>query len=386
MRCWASVLIAVMVCALALCGVADEPFNPFAWEKTTPESSAAYAEAISAMMVNDYEKARPAMEEALKLAPDVYQYHRDYAQILTALGDSEGALAALNQAIALYALEKEPVSEPQMYGDRAALLLASGQFEAALADSDKALAIMPGEAKYYLDRGEAHYYLGHYEEALADFFKAQELSPYDVQAAFCAADTLLTLDRYHESLAQVDRALEFSPDNRVLRAFRVLVVEQSLGVKPRGVGASGFPYFYLAWQDKALPELRLGQMKQDDSEPGFLRDVRTLEGRLVWVDILRDTKELWAYEAQVPVDSPYFADPRQVFLLATDAVLDVGQSNAQVLYDYLLDGLEESSPGVKESGLTYQGQFAMHLKQTEQGQSLRIYPRIPPEVADTLTP
>ena len=92
--------------------------------------------------------------------------------IETALGNTDAALADFNQA-----LDRDPQAA-NVYVNRGAALMKTGQFENARADFDHALQLnADNQAVAYFDRGMANEKLGNLSAAYHDYKWAQNLQP-----------------------------------------------------------------------------------------------------------------------------------------------------------------------------------------------------------------
>ena len=78
-----------------------EPFKELGRLLDYAQMNYAWNEAWTAFVEKDYPSARPPMERAAKLAPDVAEVHYDLAAIRLANEDRIGAMAALTKAISL---------------------------------------------------------------------------------------------------------------------------------------------------------------------------------------------------------------------------------------------------------------------------------------------
>ncbi len=81
-----------------------------------------------------------------------------------------------------------------------------------LASYDKAIALEPGRAELYNNRGVTLQEMGRYDHALADYDKAVELKPDYANAHNNRGVTLSNLRRYDAAVASCDTAIRLRPD------------------------------------------------------------------------------------------------------------------------------------------------------------------------------
>jgi len=90
-------------------------------------------------------------------------------------------------------------------------LLGPGDYAGAVGRFSEALAIWPGNAQAYLERGNAHDALGETAEALADWGRALDANP-RLAAAYTARGTYYRVKGESEkALADLNRSLELEP-------------------------------------------------------------------------------------------------------------------------------------------------------------------------------
>ena len=144
---------------------------------------------------------------AIRIKPDFWQIHANYARTLQDLGRLEDARACYDKAIAL-----QP-DDAQTHCDRSLVLQGLGRFEDALGDLDTSIALQPANALAFNNRGAVLRDLGRLEEAVASYDEAISLD-----AAFAVAHSnrgvaLRELRRYDEALASYESAIAISPDH-----------------------------------------------------------------------------------------------------------------------------------------------------------------------------
>ncbi|HEY0267181.1 MAG TPA: tetratricopeptide repeat protein, partial [Rhizomicrobium sp.] len=124
---------------------------------------------------------------------------------LSALGRGEEALASLDAALAL-----RP-GDAQSWYNRGNTLRALARHEEALAAYDRALAIRPGDARTLNNKGVAWNALGRFDTALAVYELGLTLHPEDGELWFNRGVALQLLKRHDAALASHDRALALDP-------------------------------------------------------------------------------------------------------------------------------------------------------------------------------
>ncbi len=144
------------------------------------------------------------------------------ADIQGALGQAEAALANYDRAIAI-----QP-GYAQAYNNRGAVLGRMGQHEAALASYEQALALQPHYPEAAYNRGNVLAEMGRHEEALASFDRALAIWPDLAEALYNRGNALQQLGRPQEALASYDRALAVRPGDAQALYNRGVVL-QSLG-------------------------------------------------------------------------------------------------------------------------------------------------------------
>ena len=110
-------------------------------------------------------------------------------------------------------------------GRIAAPFCEQGRFADALASSDRAIALKPGHALAWLNRGIALQMLGRFDQALESFDQALALMPRHVAAWRGRASALVGLERIADAVASFDKALEIMPGDPEILAQRTAAQE-----------------------------------------------------------------------------------------------------------------------------------------------------------------
>jgi tetratricopeptide (TPR) repeat protein len=117
----------------------------------------------------------------------------------------EPALAELNESIRLNA------NRASVYTNRAAVLLALGDYASALADCDRALALDAKQVLAQVNRGCVYHQKGEYPQALEAFDKALVMQPRNARTLFRRGLTLERLGRFEESRRDLEQACKLDP-------------------------------------------------------------------------------------------------------------------------------------------------------------------------------
>lgn len=228
--------------------IEDPLLNPLA---ALGESAQLFlVQAAEAMDDENYEVAAGAYRRAAQEEPENYLPYRGLAYSLEKLGDVEGAVAAMQEALdeghaadpaedraerarahavlgglhALAGREEQAVAsyrrslelEPDQPASRLKLgdaLARSGAFEAALEQYDRVLQAVPqAEATVRVKRGTALINLGRGDEGLAELRRAVEADPDEPALRLRYAEALDFLGRGAEAAGQRRRAAELSGD------------------------------------------------------------------------------------------------------------------------------------------------------------------------------
>lgn len=140
-----------------------------------------------------------------RAAQGVETYVKEGAALLDA-DDYEGALAALEQALAL-----DP-NHARAYALRGQVYWLMDELDLALADLNQALDLDPANADAYGTRGAVLAELERYAEAIGDYDQALTLTPDDNWALAHRGYTYYLADQYDEALVDLDQALKRNPN------------------------------------------------------------------------------------------------------------------------------------------------------------------------------
>lgn len=122
----------------------------------------------------------------------------------------------------------------QLLMRRGVLYSLIGKTPAALRDYDAAIALLPEEARFWLQRGIAKASNGSHEAALQDFNEALRLKPADPTALYFRGNSHAALGQTEQTLEDYDLALELKPEFPSALVSRGLLLER-LGSKKQAV-------------------------------------------------------------------------------------------------------------------------------------------------------
>ncbi|SDG72495.1 Flp pilus assembly protein TadD, contains TPR repeats [Sinosporangium album] len=202
-------------------------------ESTSPQAHASAAYSSAMLRTRHHDPAKRDVDGALALVnqaiaistllPDpaerAFKLGFDYngkALIQMRRGRIDEAADLVEQAIALAETGLPPGTHPihrlVLRANRAQLAARRGRTADALADLGAAIDADPGYPDYYLDRGNVHYRLGGYAEAVADYETAMRVGPPFPEPYYNRAEARFALGDHDGALADLDRALELDPD------------------------------------------------------------------------------------------------------------------------------------------------------------------------------
>ncbi len=183
--------------------------------------------------LHQYPGALAALQEAARIAPDLYAVRRNLAVAYSANCDPAAALQEIDEALRI-----KPDSGDAYYF-RGSLLMARGRWDEAAAALARAAELSPDDPVVHAALGQAYRETGRTAEAEAAFARATALSQArleekdkadDPQAVAAHADTLLGTGRFEEAVAEYRRAIQLGTRGRTtLRPDRLAWLYRSLG-------------------------------------------------------------------------------------------------------------------------------------------------------------
>ncbi len=181
--------------------------------------------------LHQFPQALAALQEAVRINPDLYEAHRNLAVAYSVNCDDDAALREIDESLRL-----KPDSGDAYYL-RGLLLMYRGRWDEAVAALTRAAELSPDDPTVYVALGQAREKIGQAEEAAAAFAKAAALSEAslkekkgadDPQVIAAHADILRNQDRFEEAVAEHQRAIEIG-EKRRLRPDRLAWLYRSLG-------------------------------------------------------------------------------------------------------------------------------------------------------------
>jgi S1-C subfamily serine protease/tetratricopeptide (TPR) repeat protein len=220
--------------------------NFYRWEGEPSEDEAFYHldRAMKSIAERDYDGALAALDEALALDPAMIEAFRLRGVVYEEQGEYELALAAVDAA-----LELRPASLALMER-RAEVLARMGNTEEALAVTEAMLELRPDLTRLYNNRALYHAYAGDYEAALAEIDSYIEAENDDLPLPMLdtRAYIYLMMGENESALADYEELLAEDFQN------------------PYTLFGAGIAYARLGETDTALPLLEYGMEKLEDLE------------------------------------------------------------------------------------------------------------------------
>jgi tetratricopeptide (TPR) repeat protein len=168
------------------------------------QSQAEYAWTL--MEAKDYAKAKVALEKALALAPDNWQYHFDLGEANEHLKDDKLAEAEYRRAIELAPDQADP------HRRLAAMLMRLGRIPEAIAVLETLVGLDAPSAESHLRLGFAKLQQGDARHAIASLKQAVKLDPTIFEGWLHLGDSFMAIDKPQSAVAAYARAVELRPD------------------------------------------------------------------------------------------------------------------------------------------------------------------------------
>lgn len=179
--------------------------------------------------LHQFSQALEAMQEAVRLAPNLYEAHHNLAILYSVNCDLDAALRETDEALRL-----KPDSGDAYYF-RGVLLMAQNRWEEAAEALVRAAELSPDNAAIQAALGKTYETLGRADEAAAAYQKATALSGEelkekkdDPRAIAAHADILASQGKPEEALAEYQRAIQRA-EALGLRPDRLAWLYRSLG-------------------------------------------------------------------------------------------------------------------------------------------------------------
>jgi tetratricopeptide (TPR) repeat protein len=172
-----------------------------------PQSAQSQAEyAWTLMEAKDYAKAKVALEKALALAPNNWQYYFDLGEANEHLKDDKQAEAEYRRAMELAPDETDP------HRRLAAMLLRLGRVPEAIEALETLVALDGTSAETHYRLGFAKLQQGDARHAIASLKEAVKLDPKLLEGWLQLGDAFMAIDKPQSAVAAYARAVELRPD------------------------------------------------------------------------------------------------------------------------------------------------------------------------------
>ncbi|MGQ9583782.1 MAG: tetratricopeptide repeat protein [Anaerolineae bacterium] len=179
--------------------------------------------------LNQFPQALAALQEAVRLNPDLYAAHHNLAIAYSVNCDLTSALRETDEALRL-----KPDSGDAYYF-RGALLMLQSRWDEAATALLKAVELSPDNAAAHASLGQTYERLGRADKAAAEYQKAMSLTgetlkakPDDPLSIVAHADTLWIQGKWEEAAAEYQQAIQQAETLR-LRPERLASLHRSLG-------------------------------------------------------------------------------------------------------------------------------------------------------------
>jgi tetratricopeptide (TPR) repeat protein len=231
-----------------------------------PDNAAAhFARGRLHLQKNEFEKALPDLNAAIRLKPsaDAYAY-RGYVFQKEKQPQPDDALADFNQALRL---------DPQNYLAlflRGLALGDSGKLKAALSDLDAALALQPESAEALQARGRVHILHNEPDDALADFEHCIQIDSRNPAGHIGRGDANFLKENYKEAVEDYTQAVELEPKD------------------PQPLTQRGYAYARLNEMDKALEDFDAALKIDEKDAASRLGRAEIRRTKKEWTDALKD--------------------------------------------------------------------------------------------------
>jgi tetratricopeptide (TPR) repeat protein len=188
--------------------VADAAAQFAEWVRLTPQLYAAHFQYAGLLAdLGQYDAAVEQYGEAVRLRPDIAAGHYNLANALVRRGDLTAAMGEYERAITL-----DP-DWPEAHHNLGIAFAGQGRSGEALAQYDEALRLRPDFPEAYVSRGLLLTELGRTEEAIAAYLQAIALRPALPAAQRNVGIALAREGRTAEAIAHLEEALRLAPDD-----------------------------------------------------------------------------------------------------------------------------------------------------------------------------
>jgi cyclophilin family peptidyl-prolyl cis-trans isomerase/Flp pilus assembly protein TadD/ribosomal protein L40E len=178
-----------------------------------------------------FEKALLYSDQALSLSPDTADIWNERAQIFTAMGDIEQAMAVYQQSLAI----DDEYAQTHLSIGR--LYTAQAQWEDAVAAYSRAIELDPDLTEAYGNLGYVYTQMGDMEAALSAYSEAVQSSPRNYLNYQNLAVVYCQMGRLEEAIQTATQALERAPDAQkpALQEFLTQLSQGTAGCIPADI-------------------------------------------------------------------------------------------------------------------------------------------------------
>jgi len=181
------------------------------WEAGREEEDLASAEGLYStgltfLWIEDYEKALPYFEDAIKKKPSYYEAYFLIGYCNHRLGRYQEAIAAYKQAIRI----KPDLAEA--HSILGVTYHKLGRYQEAIEAYKQAIRIKPDYAEAHFNLGVTYHELTRYQEAIEAFKQAIRIKPDDAEAHSNLGVTYGSLGRHQEEIEAFKQAIRIKPD------------------------------------------------------------------------------------------------------------------------------------------------------------------------------
>jgi len=198
--------------------IPDPLINPLAAQARSEQFYS--MQGAEALEDEDHESAAGAFRALLEQNPESFPGYRGLALALRSMGDVEGAVETLEQALEKGAAddpEREAEQRADFHRQLAALQAGRGEEAEAMRHLERALVLEPDDARTHARVGDLLARSLRFEEALEHYDRALELAEGAPAVLVRRATVLVNLGRGEEAVADFRRAVEVTPGDAVLR-------------------------------------------------------------------------------------------------------------------------------------------------------------------------
>jgi tetratricopeptide (TPR) repeat protein len=155
-------------------------------------------------------QARQVCLDAIRRAPDDYYLHENFVKFLSMAGLQKQATAELRRMIEM--IPQNDYYNGLNYLMLGKMLASQGQLAEAQSALTQAVVLRPGLIEAWLQLEHVHLLEQQLESALQDFERARALDPWNAKYYVPASEALFKLNRRDEAVQYCRQALQLDPD------------------------------------------------------------------------------------------------------------------------------------------------------------------------------